>query len=136
AVARRNGDESLPQPQLGRAVGHEALAGLVRGKATCPVFGIERLQRTISLSPREPTLSLFMSKLCVGPTTNRSVGQAPERLRTPEGARKGGAVRRREATAIPVLYRPARRQPGLSSNTKGAHNGKPPDQGRPMQLPP
>jgi hypothetical protein len=55
-IAHRNGDESLPQPQLCRAVGHEALAGLVRGKATCPVFSIERLQRTINLSLREPTL--------------------------------------------------------------------------------
>ena len=70
-----------------------------------------------------------------GPTTNRSVGQAPERLKTSECARKAGAVRRKEATAIPVLYRPARRQPGLSSHTRGAHNGKLPDQGRPMQPP-
>jgi hypothetical protein len=31
-----------------------------------------------------------MSKFCVGPTANGSVGPAPERLSTPEGARKGG----------------------------------------------
>src|SRR5215475_2504677 len=80
--------------------------------------------------------SVLMSKLRVGPTTNRSVRQAPERLRKSGGARKGGAIRRREATATPVHDRPARRQAGLPVHTTRAHSGKPPDQERPTQLPP
>ena len=52
-IARRNSDESLPQPQFGRAVGHEPFAGLARGKPPAAVFGIEKPHHAIGLCRRK-----------------------------------------------------------------------------------
>src|SRR5262245_65512173 len=77
-----------------------------------------------------------LTKLCVGPTTNKRVVRGTECLRKSEVAPKAGAVRRwGETTTLFVYYRPTRRRAGLPSHNTGAHNREWTDQGEQMKFP-